>query len=68
MDATRESAENTALSHQLSVVGQKSDRSRVAVSLTDNLRRISAVQLRKAGGDTGAALSKSDDYWENQAR
>ena len=45
---------------QLSEVGQKSDG--VAVSLTDNIRRISAVQLRKAGGDTGAALSKSDDY------
>ena len=45
--------------HQLSEVGQKSDG--VAVSLTDSLRRIS-VQLRKAGGDTGAALSKSDDY------
>ena len=45
---------------QLSEVGQKSDG--VAVSLTDSLRRIS-VQLRKAGGDTGAAaLSKSDDY------
>ena len=44
---------------QLSEVGQKSDG--VAVSLTDSLRRIS-VQLRKAGSDTGAALSKSDDY------
>ena len=44
---------------QLSDVGQKSDG--VAVSLTDSLRRIS-VQLRKAGVDTGAALSKSDDY------
>jgi len=45
--------------HQLSKVGQKSDR--VAVSLTDSLRRIS-VKLRKAGVDTGAALGKSDDY------
>ena len=44
---------------QLSDVGQKSDG--VAVSLTDSLRRIS-VQLQKAGGDTGTALSKSDDY------
>jgi len=44
---------------QLSEVGQKSDG--VAVSLTDYLRRIS-VQLQKAGGNTGAALSKSDDY------
>ena len=44
---------------QLSEVGQKSDE--VAVSLTDSLRRIS-VQLGKAGGDTGAALGKSDDY------
>ena len=44
---------------QLSEVGQKSDG--VAVSLTDSLRRIS-VQLQKAGGDTGTALSKSDDY------
>ena len=44
---------------QLSKVGQKSDR--VAVSLTDSLRRIS-VKLRKAGVDTGAALGKSDDY------
>jgi len=44
---------------QLSEIGQKSDG--VAVSLTDSLHRIS-VQLRKAGGDTGAALSKFDDY------
>jgi len=48
--------------HQLSEVGQKSDG--VAVSLTDSLRRIS-VKLRKAGVDNGAALSKSDNYWEN---
>ena len=48
--------------HQLSKVGQKSDR--VAVSLTDSLHRIS-VQLRKVGADTGAALRKSDSYWEN---
>ena len=47
---------------QLSKVGQKSDG--VAISLTDSLRRDS-VQPRKAGGDTGATLSKSDDYCEN---
>ena len=44
---------------QFSDVGQKSDG--VAVSLTDSLCRIS-VQLQKAGGDAGAALSKSDNY------
>ena len=44
---------------QLSKVGQKSDG--VAISQIDSLRRIS-VQLQKAGGDTGAALSKSDNY------
>ena len=57
MDATK--IRRDYCSCQLSEVGQKSDG--VAVSLTDTFRRISG-KLRKAGVDTGAALSKSDDF------